>query len=643
MPSAVAPLWAHCRHDAYPVTDPVGCRGIRVPGHTTCLAHLGDSDCDAYLASLAPGADIDHRGTPFTEDLLDRLLRALRDPTTEKPYIGTAQLNEAQFTGSATFDGTRFSGPAWFDGAHFSGPADFSGVTFSPLAHFTGARFVGPARFDAVRFSDAAKFDQAEFSDYTSFDDARFSGYADFSHAKFSLGVYFNLARFSSDAAFTEAQISDPAEFDTVQFAGAVWFTAAHFAGLAWFDAAQFSDNAWFHGAQFSGDAWFGTARFAGASEMGPLVCAGEVNLSGAVFDAPVTLDIAARQVRCERTRWESTATLRLRYATVDLGHAVLSAPVAVVAHPGPFPASPGAVDESLLAGCRDGVQVASIQGVDAAQLVLTDTDLTDCRFTGAFHLDQIHIEGRTTFASVPKGLHFRGRIWPVRWSQRRTLAEEHHWRAQVDDQPAISPQHPPTGRFWHVGPHHGDPARTPDPEDIAAVYRQLRKAFEDAKNEPGAADFYYGEMEMRRHSHADTSRSERGLLHGYWLLSGYGLRASRALLWLGAAMLTTILLLMGFGLPQHTPKQEASGLVPAGGGRVTFTIDKDDPQNPTGDRFTGKRFEKALSITVNSVIFRSSGQDLTTAGTYIEMTSRLLEPALLALAVLAVRGRIKR
>lgn len=34
----------------------------------------------------------------------------------------------------------------------------------------------------------------------------------------------------------------------------------------------------------------------------------------------------------------------------------------------------------------------------------------------------------------------------------------------------------------------------------------------------------------------------------------------------------------------------------------------------------------------MNSVVFRSSGQNLTTAGTYIEMTSRLLEPTLLAL-----------
>ncbi|MFB7598955.1 hypothetical protein ACFC02_30500, partial [Streptomyces sp. NPDC056160] len=51
----------------------------------------------------------------------------------------------------------------------------------------------------------------------------------------------------------------------------------------------------------------------------------------------------------------------------------------------------------------------------------------------------------------------------------------------------------------------------------------------------------------------------------------------------------------------------------------------------------------RALNVTLNSVVFRSSGQELTTSGTYIEMTSRLLEPTLLALAALAVRGRIKR
>ncbi|WP_406396584.1 hypothetical protein [Streptomyces sp. NBC_00882] len=177
----------------------------------------------------------------------------------------------------------------------------------------------------------------------------------------------------------------------------------------------------------------------------------------------------------------------------------------------------------------------------------------------------------------------------------------------------------------------------------MAALYRQLRKAFEDGKNEPGAADFYYGEMEMRRHDRGGTSRAERGLLHGYWLLSGYGLRASRALGWLAVAILVTIMLLMGFGLPNDNSKQEATGTVPPGGGQVTFEIGKDDPHNPTGNRFTGERFENALNVTLNSVVFRSADQDLTTAGTYIEMTSRLAEPVLLGLAVLAIRNRVKR
>ncbi|MFD6308125.1 hypothetical protein ACFWFF_34525, partial [Streptomyces sp. NPDC060223] len=90
-------------------------------------------------------------------------------------------------------------------------------------------------------------------------------------------------------------------------------------------------------------------------------------------------------------------------------------------------------------------------------------------------------------------------------------------------------------------------------------------------------------------------------------------------------------------------PKQEATGIVPSGGGRVTFEIEKNDPKNPTGLRVTGKRFEKALNVTLNSVVFRSSGQGLTTAGTYIEMASRVTEPILLGLAVLAVRSRVKR
>ncbi|WP_308117632.1 hypothetical protein [Streptomyces anatolicus] len=88
-------------------------------------------------------------------------------------------------------------------------------------------------------------------------------------------------------------------------------------------------------------------------------------------------------------------------------------------------------MDESLLKRAKKEVRVRmdSVRGVDAAHLVLADLDLTGCLFSGAFHLDQLRLEGPCTFAGVPPGTYWR-RWRPVRFTPRRTLAEEHHWRA---------------------------------------------------------------------------------------------------------------------------------------------------------------------------------------------------------------------
>ncbi|WP_455680785.1 pentapeptide repeat-containing protein [Streptomyces pristinaespiralis] len=359
---------------------------------------------------------------------------------------------------------------------------------------------------------------------------------------------------------------------------------------------------------------------------MGPLVCAGELILSEAVFGVAVTIEAATAALTCRRTRWASTAALRLRYAGVDLSDAVLEYPLSVVARSWPF-----AVIGEDVAGQRltdPRVRVHSVQGVDAAHLVLTDVDLTECRFAGTVHLDQLRMEGRCVLATTPSGIRRRG-WWPVRWTPRRTLAEEHHWRAARDT----------AADGWT--PADGENAL--EPAALAAVYRQLRKASEDGKNEPGAADFYYGEMEMRRHD-PDTPRAERGLLALYWAVSGYGLRASRALGWLLLAMIATVAVMMLWGLPKASPKPESTGTVT--GRSITLRTDTPAPVNPGGPyrkRLTAERFEKSLRVVINSVVFRSSGQDLTTMGTYTEMASRLSEPVLLGLAVLAVRGRVKR
>ncbi|MFI1532672.1 pentapeptide repeat-containing protein [Streptomyces griseus] len=706
MNTSLPPAWPHCADGAGPA-DPVGCRGIQVNGHTACLAHLPNTERDAYLTALTPGASIDHRGTTFSRPLLRTLLFALRDPATGTVRSGKALFSYAVFESHADFSSVTFEddaqfrsvtfkGGARFDAATFKGAALFESATFADITQFESATFKGAAQFRSATFTDITRFEFATFEYGAGFRAAAFKGAALFDSATFASFTWFESATFERVAEFESATFKGGARFGSTTFAGATRFRSTTFEGDAWFvsaifkdgagfGAATFKNHAWFQEttfektvgfgwATFENDAWFeqatfesyvafGSATFAGttrfdsatfkgsvgfgsatfegdarftsadfvtADRFGPLMCAGQVVLSGAVFGGPVTLSFAARRLVCRRTRWSATAEIRLRYARVDFADAVFEYPLTIAAEPDPFVLTDGSeLAESVFAGAPGpGVRVASLRGVDAAHLVLADVDLSVCLFAGTVHLDQLRLEGACTFDAAPSSVRWR-RWPPVRFTERRVLAEEHHWRATQ----------PGAVRGWNVAVLGAGRA---GPLQLAPVYRALRKAFEDGKHEPGAADFYYGEMEMRRHA-GDIPRTERGLLTAYWALSGYGLRASRALAWLGAAMFLTIVLLMAFGLAQETPKQTATGTVPAGGGKVTFEIDKDDPRNPDGDRFTGERFEKALNITLNSVVFRSSGQDLTTAGTYIEMTSRLTEPVLLGLAVLAVRNRVKR
>ncbi|MFD0151152.1 pentapeptide repeat-containing protein [Streptomyces sp. NPDC055721] len=453
-------------------------------------------------------------------------------------------------------------------------------------------------------------------------------------------------------ANFLGATFPDGANFNGSNFVSAC-FNNVHFGGWVQFKRASFSDAAYlfnltceanitFAGAVFGGHAlriegsfegaYFPGVRFESTEiHIGPLICADRAVFTNAQFRSPASIEVAAPHMECRNSHWSSTATLRVRYASADFTNAWFEYPVSVSASAEPFVATfDRSTDERIFSG-DPGVRLNSLRGVDATHLLLTDIDLSMCTFAGAFHLDQLRMHGNCSFASVPAGF----RILPVprRWTTRRVLAEEHNWRAQRQETSTDG---------WQLLPSSEGMGRSPGPQHIAILYRELRKSLEDAKNEPGAADFYYGEMEMRRLSHR-WREVERWLLQTYWMLSGYGLRASRSICWLAVAMMITVILMMSFGLPVESPKQTATGILYSRSGQVSFKIDKEDPKNPTGNRFTTKRFEKALNVTLNSVVFRSSGQDLTTAGGYIEMASRISEPVLLALAVLAIRSRVKR
>jgi len=142
----------------------------------------------------------------------------------------------------------------------------------------------------------------------------------------------------------------------------------------------------------------------------------------------------------------------------------------------------------------------------------------------------------------------------------------------------------------------------------IADVYRAMRKAREGSHDYPGAADFYYGEMEMRRAGAENWL--ERTILNIYWLCSGYGMRAGRATLSYAAAVL---LFAVGFQT-------------------VGFAHPSD----------FGQTFAWTLTTTI-SLTRSAEAVELTMVGTYLNVLARLVGPALIGLAILALRSRVRR
>lgn len=173
------------------------------------------------------------------------------------------------------------------------------------------------------------------------------------------------------------------------------------------------------------------------------------------------------------------------------------------------------------------------------------------------------------------------------------------------------------------------------EPARLAALYRELRKGREDAKDEPGAADFYYGECEMRRHD-PGTPRAERFVLWLYWLTSGYGLRAWRALATF-AVLLVVAAGLFTFGGGFASSTTTGSGSPP------TSTTPRSAPVTTTATADTS--FGGALVYSARTVIglTRDPQPRLTRFGDVVQILLRLVGPVLLGLAILSIRGRVKR
>ncbi|BCB85849.1 hypothetical protein Psuf_031620 [Phytohabitans suffuscus] len=237
----------------------------------------------------------------------------------------------------------------------------------------------------------------------------------------------------------------------------------------------------------------------------------------------------------------------------------------------------------------EDGAErtfLTSLSRTNLENFTFVGLDFSRTSLTGSVNLEKIRIQGQFRFLRSPR---FFG-------TGREAIFDEAVFRA--------------SRRIgWRWRRHASTNAsRHDNPQAVAGSYRALRKNREDSKDEPGGADFYYGEMEMRRIA-ARTLSAEWGLLTAYWLISGYGLRA-----WRAVSALTLFVFAGGLAL-------EAYGF------RST---------SPGG-------MDSALLFAQTSIGLARLPDNLTSAGSFLFIAGRIACPALLALAALAVRGRLKR
>ncbi len=526
----------------------------------------------------------------------------------------------ARFT-HATFTGDSVNLLADFEGVTFAAEADFEHAVFmlSSGAYFRKATFRSPAYFDHAKFANLADFSGVSFSD-VSFDHATFQQDALFVGAHFESDASFAGTRFDKHAAFGEVTFETSPYFsphihDTAiwqgtdiklvdmqvesNFGGPVLFNDAIFRAPVILEHLSFADALDFSRARLARGGWVSGVQ-ARQMLLSSVQCRGglilketevkeDIDLSGSFFQGSLRLDDVAvgRRLDVSGGTLEGSVRISLKPTpaeqtparpdgcAVELSDAALGAPTLV---------------ETVLGVETWRPRLLSLRGTDASHLTLARIDLGDARLVGTANLDRLRIDGPPLFRKPPG-----------RWrTSRQVISEECGLRAWPG----------PDGR---TDPGPLPPRTRTDARELASqihsAYRDLRKGREDAKDEPGAADFYYGEMEMRRRS--TSSPLERALLAAYWGVSGYGLRAWRAL---AALALVLTAATAGFRL---------GGIRPSPGWRDAALY--------------------TLHTSTSLLQGQTAAVVLTRWGQLIEIAVRLLTPLLAGLALLAVRGRVKR
>ncbi len=310
---------------------------------------------------------------------------------------------------------------------------------------------------------------------------------------------------------------------------------------------------------------------------IGPLNIEEAADLSNSSFKRQVRLIVTATTVNAGGSSFGGGGRIDCKKAKIDLSRLAVGAPLLVIG--------------------SDGAAALSIQDADCGHLRLSSLDLSDCHFYGCHDLQGIALESTVSLPDAPRPLRSRRKCIAdeFAWRETNTRWRKTDWSRKRNDEER---------RALRMSSIVASPLA---PAQIAEVYRSLRTSVEARSNEPGAADFYYGEMEMRRLD-KNTSWWDRSIIRTYWLISGYGLRALRSMFCLLCVFLAGSILIRNFGLPK----------------RHSW---------PTGFITSGQSIVPGLSVSAS----------LTGTGEAIQIALRLIGPVLLGLAILALRNRVRR
>lgn len=522
------------------------------------------------------------------------------------------------------FRRARFGEDANFERVDFGVRADFHSATFGDRARFSHSRFLSSqffaatfgveAGFSGADFGVNTRFHSARFGPRSNFTKARFSGRADFGAAYFGEKFQMMKARFAASPTFVGTTFGPRARLTDWRVGGDLNMRSAHFHGPVSFHGAQVDGNAIFEYATFDGSidfgdicvghsAFFHDITINGADRFGPAHVADKLDLRAAVVRSPCAFVLSAAQLDLSDARFFAPAQVSIGAGDVLLerlesgSRLVLSTPQPVgVAFSRP--------------------RLLSARGADLAGVLVSGLDVRPMRFEGAEGIDALRIESGVAFEHAPRGPR----------AHREVIAEEHAMRSSFG------------GSDWYPTQCQGHGSISPHPVgaiELARIYRGLRKAREDSRDAPGASDFYYGEMEMRRLEARGRLRQWQGpgsfalhastylLLELYRLFGGYGVRPSRPFFLFVSLALFAAAIVDCNDLIHH--------LAMAGGGGNPIALQAS--------------FEQCLVFVLRSALLlpTSAAVAAATGAEWIQITARILGPLLVGLFAFGMRARVHR